>query len=294
MILFGASGRVGQVMSRLARQAGWEVTAPTHADCDLLRPEKVSDYVLRRPEACAVVNCAAVSGLETCMDNALDAHIINAVSPAEMALACRHTGARFVHLSTDYVLDGQRSGKKTESARCKPANTYGESKREGELQVMENEAESLILRVSWVCGNAARPSFVEGSLERALRGEPLAAVADKYSLPTHAEDIARVALALIPRRDVAGPLHTTSCGEPLSWRDCAVIALAHAAKLGALPTLPSVAAQKLDEVPFFRARRPRHTAMENAALLACGIEMPTAESTLARATENYLRSKGLI
>ena len=63
MILFGASGRVGQVMSRLARQAGWEVTAPTHADCDLLRPEKVSDYVLRRPEARAVVNCAAVSGL---------------------------------------------------------------------------------------------------------------------------------------------------------------------------------------------------------------------------------------
>lgn len=294
MLVFGGSGRVGQVMCRAARAAGWEVTAPTHAECDLLRPEMVSDYVLAHAGAQAVVNCAAVSGLEACLDDALNAHVINAVSPAEMALACRHTGARFVHLSTDYVLDGRRAGKKDESARCKPINTYGESKREGELQVMEALAESLILRVSWVCGNVEKPSFVESMLGRALQGQPLAAIADKYSLPTHAEDIARVALALIPREEMSGPLHVSACGEPLSWHDCATLALACAARVGALPEAPPVTPQRLEDVPFFRAPRPRHTAMDNTALLAHGLTMPTAEETLSRAALGYLHSKGLI
>ena len=281
-------------MRRQALATGWEVASPTHAECDLLQPEAVSDYVLAHPRASAVVNCAAVSGLEACMDDPLSAHLINAVSPAEMALACRHTGARFVHLSTDYVLDGRRPGKKNESTRCKPINTYGESKLEGERQVNEAHAESLILRVSWVCGNPAKPSFVESTLTRALQGLPLAAIADKYSLPTHAEDIARIILALIPRGDVCGPLHLTSCGEPLSWHACAAIALACAAEVGVFPTLPPITEQKLAEVPFFRDPRPRHTAMDTTALLALGLAMPTAEETLRQATLAYLSSRGLI
>lgn len=294
MLIFGASGRVGQIMQQQALAAGWEVATPTHTECDLLHPEAVSDYVLAHPEASAVVNCAAVSGLETCLDDPLSAHLINAVSPAEMALACRHTGARFVHLSTDYVLDGRRPGKKNESTRCKPINTYGESKLEGEHQVAEAYAESLILRVSWVCGNPAKPSFAESTLLRALQGLPLAAIADKYSLPTHAEDIARAILALIPRGDVCGPLHLTSCGEPLSWHACATIALACAAEAGALQTLPPVAEQKLAEATFFRDPRPRHTAMDTTALLSLGLAMPTAEETLRHATLGYLSSRGLI
>lgn len=289
MLIFGAHGRVGQVMSKQAQAAGWELLTPTHTECDLLHPEAVSDYVLAHPGVRAVVNCAATSGLESCLDDPLSAHLINAVSPAAMALACRHTGARFVHLSTDYVLDGRRPGKKPESARCKPINTYGESKYEGELEIMDSYAESLILRVSWVCGNAAKPSFVESSLARALHGQPLAAIADKYSLPTHAEDIARVALALIPRAEVCGSLHLTSSGEPISWHGCATIALACAAEQGALPTAPPIAEQKLSEATFFRDPRPRHTAMDNAALLALGIPMPTAKETLRRATLDYLR-----
>lgn len=294
MLVFGGSGRVGQVMCRAARAQGWETLAPTHAECDLLRPEEVADYVLAHPRAQAVVNCAAISALETCRDDALSAHLVNAASPAQMALACRHTGARFVHLSTDYVLDGRRPGKKNETARCKPINTYGESKREGELQVMEVFPESLILRVSWVCGNAAKPSFVESSLARALRGEPLAAVADKYSLPTHAEDIARAALALIPQEQVAGPIHVTSCGEPQSWHSCAAVALAYAAEIGALPQPPPIARQELAAVPFFRDPRPRHTAMDNTALLSLGIPMPTAEESLRRAADDFLRGRSSV
>ncbi len=288
ILIFGGSGRTGQILCRAAAAAGLEVLAPTHAECDLLQAERVSDMVLSSGAA-AVVNCAAISGLEACLGDPLSAHLVNAVAPAAMALACRHTGARFVHLSTDYVLEGRRPGLKNESGRCKPANTYGESKREGELQVLDALPQALVLRVSWICGNPQKPAFAETAVLRAAEGQPLAAIADKYSLPTDAEDIARIVLALLPRQE-HGILHVCSGGEPLSWHACATLALQTAVRAGALPRMPEIRRQLLNEATFFRAQRPRHTAMSNSALLSLGLPMPDAAETLHRTTLRLLEN----
>lgn len=286
MLVFGGSGRTGQVVCRAAEAAGWQVLAPAHAECDLENAQAVGETVLHSA-ADAVVNCAAISGLEACLDDPLRAHVTNALAPATMALACRHTGARFVHLSTDYVLEGRKAGLKSENAKCKPLSVYGESKREGELQVAEALSSALILRVSWVCGNPLKPSFVEGTLAKALRGEPLAAIADKYSLPTDAEDIARAVLQLLPTQE-RGILHVCATGEPISWHGCAQLALQYAVEYGALPAMPELQAQRLKDASFFREVRPQHTAMSNARLLAAGVQMPTAAETLRAVTQRFL------
>ncbi len=291
ILIFGASGRTGQLVHRAALQEGYEVLAPAHAECPLEEAEQVSSLVLGCG-AQLVVNCAAVSGLEACADNPLQAHLVNAVAPAAMALACRHTGARFIHLSTDYVLCGRRAGLKDETARCRPINWYAESKREGELQVLEALPAAVVARVSWVCGNPQKPSFIESSVARALAGQPLAAVADKVSLPTDAADIARVVLAL-GAGDYAGVVHVCSSGEPLSWWNCALLALQETLRLGALPVLPAMEQQKLDEVPFFREPRPRYTGMSNARLTGqLGIPMPSAAETVARVVQRFLAQHG--
>lgn len=291
ILIFGASGRTGQVLQAAAVQAGYEVLAPAHADCPLEQVEQVSDLVLGCG-AQLVVNCAAISGLEACADDPLQAHLVNAVAPAAMALACRHTGARFVHLSTDYVLCGRRPGVKDESARCRPINWYAESKREGELQVLEALPTAVVARVSWVCGNPQKPSFIESSVAKALAGQELAAVADKVSLPTDAADIARAALAL-GEGDYSGIIHVCSGGEPLSWWHCATLALQAAVEQGALPAAPAIAQQKLDEVPFFREPRPRYTGMSNARLTGqLGIAMPGAAETVAAVVRRYLEQRG--
>lgn len=77
----------------------------------------------------------------------------------------------------------------------------------------------------------------------------------------------------------------------MSWWDCANVALDEAVRLGALAALPPVARQKLDEVPFFREPRPRHTAMESARVVAMGIGMPTAEETVRRAVRRFLNAR---
>lgn len=285
ILVFGGTGRTGQVMCRWAAERGAEVLAPAHAECPLEDAEAVSDMVLGS-SAELVVNCAAISGLEACGDDPLRAHLINAVAPTAMALACRHTGARFVHLSTDYVLDGRRPGLKDESAKCRPCCVYAESKREGELQVQEAWEESIIARVSWICGNPAKPGFPESVVAKALAGQALAAIADKTSLPTDAEDIARVVSALASAGG-KGVFHVCSQGEPMSWWDCARVALDEAVQAGAISSVPQVVQQKLDEVSFFREPRPRHTAMISSRPAAFGISMPTAEETIRRAVRRW-------
>jgi hypothetical protein len=192
-----------------------------------------------------------------------------------------------VHLSTDYVLAGHRAGKKNEAAKCKPVSVYGESKREAELAVLEALPTAVVLRVSWICGNPQKPAFVEQTVARALAGQPLAAIGDKESLPTDAEDIARVVLAMAGTK-ACGIWHVCAGGEPVSWHDCAVLALQCAVEEGALAVAPVVAAQKQAEVPFFREERPRYTAMSNEKLQAMGIPMPDAAETIRRVVKRYL------
>ncbi len=270
-----------------AQARGHSLLTPAHADCDLLCPQAVADAVLAS-QASIVINCAAISGLEACAEDALAAHRVNAAAPAAMALACRHSGACFVHLSTDYVLCGRKPGLRDEGAHCRPICLYGESKREGELEVQEANAESLILRVSWLCGNPQKPGFPESMAARALAGQALAAIEDKWSLPTDVQELARAAFELAEsgRR---GLFHVCSTGEPISWHRCAELAVQALVEAGMLPHAPAIAGQKLAEVPFFREPRPRHTAMCNAKLRACGIRMSCAEDTVRHAVQRWLR-----
>lgn len=290
MIIFGAGGRVGSVLSVFAKEEGWKILAPTRAECNLLHTGEAANYILEHPEANAVVNCAAIASPDGCETNALDAHLVNAIGPGEMALACRHTGARFLHLSTDYVLDSRRAGLKDETARCRPCNIYGMSKHEGELQVIEALPESLILRVSWVCGNPHRPAFPESIVARALRGEALSAIADKFSLPTHVRDIASVILALIDKPEVQGVLHLCSRGEPMSWFDIALMAVHCAHDLGSMHIIPTITPQHLSDASFFHAQRPVHSALDSSRLgQILGYQMPTAEDTIRHAVGDYLQ-----
>lgn len=293
LLLFGASGRLGMLFAEYARVQGMELIAPSHAELALENDGEIADFVLSHPTE-VLVNAAAISGLEDCLDDAYLAHRVNAMAPAAMALACQHAGTRFVHFSTDYVLDGRRAGLKTTSAKCRPVSIYGSSKWEAELQVIEAYAQALVLRVSWICGNPARPSFIESICERALSGQSLMAIADKQSMPTHVRDIVRVSLALAERSDLSGIYHVCASGDALSWWDCANLALDALIEQGALSTRtrPIVERQFLKNVSFFREERPRYTAMDNARLVVdLGIVMPSAQETVSAAVRDFLAAR---
>ena len=132
-LVFGADGRVGSRLAAYLEEHGLEVVKCGRGFCDL-KDLSALKRVLLSSGATHVVNCAAVSGLEACLDDPETAHCVNAMAPEMMARICRLEGMRFIHLSTDYVLDGRRRGLKTEEGKCRPVNVYGESKLEADFR----------------------------------------------------------------------------------------------------------------------------------------------------------------
>ncbi len=276
-------------MVHRARTRGYETIVPTHAACDLREPQQVAGCI-QEAKADIVINCAAISGLEACADDVPAARLVNTASPAAMALACRASGARFVHLSTDYVLDGTLPGLKGELAPCHPICVYGQSKLEGEYAVADANPASIILRVSWLCGNPAKPGFPENIAMKALEGQPLAAIDDKDSLPTDVHELAEAALQLAETGQ-RGTFHVCATGAPVSWWQNAYTALQTLVEEGALAQLPPLATKKLADAHFFREPRPRHTAMDNARLRALGLRMSSARETIRHAVLRYLAAR---
>lgn len=290
VLIFGAAGRVGSRAVQGFLAGGWEVAACVRNEVDLEDGDAVERRVAE-DAAEVVVNCAAMSSLEACLDDPLAAHLVNAVAPAMMARACAREGKRFIHLSTDYVLDGRRPGLKGEDASCKPVCVYGESKREGELQVLEEYPDAVVARVSWVCGYPGKPGFAEVVAQKALAGESLAAVADKFSLPTDVEDIVRILLTMCERPVDGGVWHVCSSGEPMSWHGYASAVLETLADMGFTEGKSGIVEQKLDEMLSFRDTRPRHTAMGNERLLQLGIRMPEAREAIRHVVLRYVHSR---
>lgn len=268
ILLFGSRGRVGEKALQALTQSGHEIIAPVRDTLDLADTEAVETYLisLEASPPNAVINCAAISGLEACLDAPDLAHHVNALAPEAMARFCERTGAKFIHLSTDYVLDGRHPSVKDESAKTKPINTYGESKWEAELRIAEANPTALIARVSWVYGNPAHPSFPDMILAKAQQNQPLAAIRDKWSLPTHTDTIIQALQTFLQTPQVQGIYHVCDSGTPITWHDYAQEILNQATQLGLLKTPPPLTPQNKEEITFFRTPRPTHTALNNKKL----------------------------
>ncbi|NNC88254.1 MAG: NAD(P)-dependent oxidoreductase [Akkermansiaceae bacterium] len=264
IVLTGSTGKLGGHFWR-AWNGIHDVSTLRRDMVDFRNPEAVRRR-LSEMEFDVLVNCAAMATPESCEMYPSDAHRVNAETPGVMAAICHEKGARMIHFSTDYVLDGSISGLKDEHAATNPVNHYGISKLDGERLVLDRCPTALVCRTSWVFGTAP-PGFVESFLDRARRGEPLDAVNDKWSMPTAMHDVERWIAALLDRRDVSGILHLTNAGEPETWWTYGSKVLEIATELGAFPEVPRVKPATLAGTPQLSAPRPVHTAMEPHRLM---------------------------
>jgi dTDP-4-dehydrorhamnose reductase len=190
---------------------------------------------------------------------------VNSAAPGKIALWAAEKGVRMIHFSTDYVFGGETAGLRVEAERPNPLSAYGRSKLAGEQAVLTHPG-NLVLRVSWVFG-PEKASFVDHVLTCALAGEPLAAVADKWSLPTFTKDLAEWVSGLL-ETEATGILHACNPGEPVSWHGMAAAVLREMVSCGAIHETPALTAQTMAQMPAFRAARPKHTAMDSARLAA--------------------------
>lgn len=257
VLIFGAAGRLGAALAR-AYQGEFNIVPLGRAEADLAFPDAVAEVIrMRRPDA--VVNCAAMTNVDACERDQDLARTVNATAPAAMARACSETGAKLVHVSTDYVFDGTSSSPYPESAEPRPLSWYGHTKRQGELGVLEEGAAHTVVRVSWVFG-PDRDSFIDKALQTARRGEPVQAVADKFSSPAYTLDLGAALRPLLLDPQQTGIFHACNRGI-CTWQDWAQAAIDSALEAGIPLKVRQVEPLSLADIKAMTAKRPVHSAM---------------------------------
>jgi dTDP-4-dehydrorhamnose reductase len=289
IVVVGAGGRLGAALVREYAHE-FEVVGFNHAQLDLGAPEQLSS-TLEALDFDALINAAAQTNVDRCETHQEEAFALNAEAPRVLAEICRAKKARFIHISTDYVFDGEKRAPYTEEDEARPISVYGESKREGERRVLEANERALIVRVSWVFG-PDRPSFIDAILKKA-RQEEVSAVADKYATPTYTLDICALLRPFLVDRSEGGLLHLANSGE-CSWQEYAQWALDCCQAEGIPMKAKTVAAASLADMKNFIAKRPVYSVLSSGKYLRSTGQAPRPwRDAVAEYVRNHVKMRYL-
>jgi dTDP-4-dehydrorhamnose reductase len=261
--IVGAGGRLGAALAREYAH-DFEVTSFGRRQLDLRQLDHVRT-ALSQAKFELLINCAALTNVDYCESHRNEAFLINAEGPRLLAEICREKSARLIHISTDYVFDGEQDTPYIEEDPPKPLSVYAESKLAGEEEVLRISQNNLVVRLSWVFG-PDKPSFIDQIIQRARANDVVAAVADKYSAPTYTIDAATW-LRLAIDKNAHGILHLANSGR-CSWQEWAQYAIDVCRNLGAPLKAERVGAVSLADMKNFVAKRPMRTVLSTAKFTA--------------------------
>jgi dTDP-4-dehydrorhamnose reductase len=219
-----------------------------------------------------VVNAAAYTNVEKAEDEPDVAYLVNSEGAGILAAAARELGLDLVHVSTDFVFDGEKKGPYREDDETSPLSVYGASKLAGERAVLRGHPEALVVRTAWVFGPGGT-NFPMKILDLANRLRELRVVANEVGSPTYTLDLARGLLALVGA-GARGIYHLTGSGS------CSRFTLAgEVLRLAGhdVPLLPVTA----DAFPT-NARRPLNSVLDCSKAAALGVALPSWRDGLAR------------
>ena len=163
----------------------------------------------------AIINCAAHTGVDACETDVDNAYKINAIGPRNLSIAAERVGAKMIHISTDYVFEGNGTKPYNEFDDPNPQGIYGKTKLEGEKFVKEFASRPFIIRTAWLYGDGK--NFVKTMLRLAENNDEVRVVGDQFGSPTSTKVLADIINTLI-WTDNYGTYHGTCEGE-CSWAD---------------------------------------------------------------------------
>jgi len=237
VLLLGGTGQLGLALQK-TRPEHVALTVAGRNQVDLANPAAVESFV-SNSAADLIVNAAAYTAVDKAESEEELAFQINAQSVGAMAAAAARTGARFVHVSTDYVFDGRKAGLYEPDDATSPIGAYGRTKLGGEKLALSHCPDSLIVRTAWLYSEHGN-NFVKTMLRLMSSHPQVRVVADQVGTPTYAGTLAQ-ALWRLAQTDSRGILHFTDSGVA-SWYDfaCAIqdVALQRGLLKSRVPVLP--------------------------------------------------------
>jgi dTDP-4-dehydrorhamnose reductase len=258
-LIVGGKGQLGRGLAATA-PAGVEIVAHDIDTLDITNRDAV-DALVDNLKPDIVLNAAAYTTVDKAESDEAAAHAVNATAVGLLADATRTVGARFVHVSTDFVFDGTAGVPYAPDAQPKPLSVYGRTKLAGELLAGDR---ALIVRTAWVYAPTGN-NFVRTMLRLMSERPEVRVVADQIGTPTYAPGLA-AALWTLAGRGVTGVHHYTDAGAA-SWYDFAVAIQEEALASGLLTTAVPIIPIATADYPT-PARRPFYSVLDKASTFA--------------------------
>lgn len=268
ILVIGQTGQLARAIAAETADSRHSATFLSRGACDL----SATDALIRAAiaphidAADAVIIAAAYTAVDAAEDDYDTALAVNGRAPGTIADICAQANTPLVHVSTDYVFDGQATQPYRPDTPLNPLNAYGRSKAEGERAVRDAQPRSAILRTAWVYDGTGK-NFMTTMLRLGETRDALSVVGDQIGRPTYARDLARASLkaagALVAGKpSAAGLFHVSNSGDPISWADFArAIFTATADERGHTVTVTDIPSSGFPTP----AERPAYSVMELAS-----------------------------
>lgn len=193
IVVLGADGQLGKAIRRVSKRSKiFDWTFLGKHDVNIVTDIYPKIFEDRYP-ANIVINCAAITDVAKCETDQGMSHIayqVNCKAMDALAVACKVAGAYLIHISTDYVYDGNKTSPYTESDRVNPVNEYGLSKLAGEDVIRKIMEDYIIIRTGWLYSFDKKDSIVPKFLEKIKSNDPIFVLVDRYGQPTSCDDLA--------------------------------------------------------------------------------------------------------
>jgi len=197
IIITGKDGQLGFELSQIQNHYSnqFDFLFTNRSELDLMNEASIEAFI-NKHQPKYFINCAAYTAVDKAETEKEIAYAINATATAIIAKTCATINCQLIHISTDYVFDGEKKAPYLPLDETSPLNIYGASKALGEKLAIENNSQSIIIRTSWVYATHGK-NFVKTMLKLMNERDEINVVADQIGCPTNAADLASAIMQIV-------------------------------------------------------------------------------------------------
>lgn len=282
--LIGNKGMLGSEVEKQLILKKLDYTA-TDMDCDITSLSALNSFVDNKKIEW-IINCSAYTAVDAAEENRELAFKINADGTENIAKVSKTIGAKLIHISTDYVYNGEKRDPYIETDTLDPQSVYGSSKALGEQKIIETINRFFIIRTAWLYGKNGN-NFVKTMLGLFKEKDSIKVVNDQFGSPTYAPDLAEAVIYFITRKsENYGIFHYSNEGG-ISWFDFAVEIFNTGKLMGIVKTPCKIEAVSSDKFPT-KAKRPLNSTLSKDKIRKeLNISIPFWKDSL----KNYLNKE---
>jgi dTDP-4-dehydrorhamnose reductase len=226
VLITGSNGQLGSEVRELAANySKLDLVFKNSHELDICNFDELQNFIIKN-NIISVINCAAYTAVDAAEEDEQIAKKVNAKGVFNIVKALQKVNGKLIHISTDYVFDGNHFLPYKESDPVSPIGVYGETKRAGELAVINSDIDSIVIRTSWLYSFYGN-NFVKTMLRLGNERDELGVIFDQVGTPTYARDLAKTSLEILcgdSSVDISknGNLYHYSNEGVASWYDFAI------------------------------------------------------------------------